>query len=441
MARTTKTQRGAGRRLTPGVDARDVPNPLAGLPSRRLAPLAALAVLVSGCGGGDAPPAQTAGECVATVHAVVLGVAQRVYAQAVHGRNLATSVRRVGRSRALAATVARDDPAAVRAALRPLLRAQIQRIVVTGAHRVLADEGIGPALAPVTGVVRGPGGEPVGRYTLSVGQDAGIAHTIRAVTGAQVVMRGGGRAVATAPGLARRALPRSGTATIAGATYAVSSFAGSAFPAGPLRVWVLSPRGGRAPCASSRAATVAATVGGVGERLLADEQRGAATARVLRAVAADPRVVAAVAHDRPAALRAAIVALFRDPTLHVVRIRATRAGGRLVGDVGGAYVLAPASAAVRSGGRVIGRVTLSIQDDTGYMKLMHRFTGAQVVLRTAAGQVPGSTLAPGPARLPGDGRVTYRGTTYRVVSFTGRAFPSGAVRISLLVGPSLVPFP
>lgn len=75
-----------------------------------------------------------------------------------------------------------------------------------------------------------------------------------------------------------------------------------------------------------------------------------------------------------------------------MRIRAVTAGGRLVNDVGGPYVLAPASAPVRSRGHVVGRVTLSIQDDTGYIKLTHRFTGAAVVLRTLAGEVPGSRL-------------------------------------------------
>ena len=59
--------------------------------------------------------------------------------------------------------------------------------------------------------------------------------------------------------------------------------------------------------------------------------------------------------------------------------RATR-HGRLVNDVGGPDVLAPASGPVILRGRVVGRVTLSIQDDAGYIKLLHRFTGATVAL-------------------------------------------------------------
>jgi hypothetical protein len=80
-------------------------------------------------------------------------------------------------------------------------------------------------------------------------------------------------------------------------------------------------------------------------------------------VAADPGFERAVADADPTALRAAIVRFFRDPSLHVVRIRAVTATGTLINDVGGPFVLAPASAPVRANGRVVGRVTLAIQDD------------------------------------------------------------------------------
>jgi hypothetical protein len=64
-------------------------------------------------------------------------------------------------------------------------------------------------------------------------------------------------------------------------------------------------------------------------------------------------------------------------------------------------------------------VTLSIQDDTGYIKLLERFTGARVVLRTRAGVVPGSART-APARSS-------------VEAFAARAFPDGPLRVTLLV--------
>jgi hypothetical protein len=65
---------------------------------------------------------------------------------------------------------------------------------------------------------------------------------------------------------------------------------------------------------------------------------------------------------------------------------------------------------------VIGRVTLSIQDDEGYVRLLHRFTGAGVALRTAVGRVPYG--------------VTVAGTP---VGYHVRAFPGGALAVRLSV--------
>jgi hypothetical protein len=84
-------------------------------------------------------------------------------------------------------------------------------------------------------------------------------------------------------------------------------------------------------------------------------------------------------------------------------------------------------------GRPIGRVTLSIQDDTGYIKLMQRFTGADLLLRTPAGPVPGSTLSPGPRHLPTQGALTYVGRRYQATALAAHAFPSGPLAVSLLV--------
>jgi hypothetical protein len=369
-----------------------------------------VAVAASGC-AEQAAGHIGAAACTEAVHNELRDVAVRVYDEAARGPNVVNSQARLEHSRVLAAAVARDDVAATNDALRPLLRAQIQRVVITHGRRVLADVGSGAALAPVHGVIRDRAGAPVGRYTLSVGADSGIAHLIRALTGAEVVMSTGGHFVATT--VASAHTPHAG--------FAVSSFGGTAFPAGALRVSVLSPPPSRGLCGPTRAATVANTIGAIGERLFRDEAHGAATARVVHIVAADPGFERAVAAADPTALRAAIVRFFRDPSLHVVRIRAVTATGTLINDVGGPFVLAPASAPVSANGRAVGRVTLAIQDDLGYIKLMNRFTGAAVIVGTPAGPVPGSML-PAPGSAPG-----------QVVTFTAQAFTSGPLEISLLI--------
>jgi hypothetical protein len=53
-------------------------------------------------------------------------------------------------------------------------------------------------------------------------------------------------------------------------------------------------------------------------------------------------------------------------------------------------------------------------------------------MRTGARQMM-STLSPGPASVPDCGPVSYRGTTYQAYSFIGEAFPSGPLRLSLLL--------
>jgi hypothetical protein len=136
----------------------------------------------------------------------------------------------------------------------------------------------------------------------------------------------------------------------------------------------------------------------------------------------------AIASGNAAAARAAIVGFFRDSRFHIVRVRAWSAS-RLIADVGGPFVISPASATIPGAGRFM----LSIQDDTGYVKLIHRFTGADVVLHAGTRTVPGSTLFPGPPYTRGLSSVSYRGHTYRADGFSAPAFPVGSLHVSLLV--------
>jgi hypothetical protein len=134
--------------------------------------------------------------------------------------------------------------------------------------------------------------------------------------------------------------------------------------------------------------------------------------------------VQAVANRDEPATRHAIIDFCRNRT-HVVRVRVTVAGKLLV-DVGGPHVLAPLEGTLRSDGHVVGHFLTAIQDDTGYLKLVHAFTGAQVLMRVDSEQVR-STLGGESSRLilPARGTVTYRGVNYEVYSFSGRAFPTG----------------
>jgi hypothetical protein len=348
---------------------------------------------LAGCGAAGSPtPAAplTAAACRRVDASELVAIGRRVYAQAATGRNVVSARRRLARSTALARAVADDAPDATRAALRPLLKHQITRIAVWGPDgRLLASLGATRALAPSSGTIADPLGLPVGRYALAVSDDAAIAGEIASVTGAR---------------------------TTIGADAGGAGFAAVAFPSGGLRVAMALPAADLTACAATAPATRLAVVRQVGVRLLAAERSGRQARRVLRHVARDAGFRAAVAARDPVALRAAIVRFFRTRSLHVVRIRATTPSGALIGDVGGPFVLSPVSGPVRSrAGALLGHVTHSVQDDTGYIKLMHRFTGAAVVLRAGATRVPGSAPAP---RAP-------------TVTLAGTVFPRGRLTITL----------
>jgi hypothetical protein len=108
---------------------------------------------------------------------------------------------------------------------------------------------------------------------------------------------------------------------------------------------------------------------------------------------------------------------------HVTRISVVRGSRVLVNatvNSDGVFVVAPGRRVLRSRGRVLGILLVSIQDVTGYVKVVHDLTGADVVARGARGHLRASRGTPSAvrsARLPRSGRVTIAGRDYMVRSF------------------------
>ncbi len=373
----------------------------------------------------SAAPESTAGSCAATVAATLSEVAGRVYRAAASGSDVAQAVHRLQSSTALARSVSAGDAAAAGAALRSLLLGQIARAEVLRGGRVLAAAGSGAAIAPVRGPLPGSGG---GQFVLSVQPQQTYLQVTRQVTGAQVLLLSGGRRAGTISVPSGAAVPQSGTFTIGSGSYQLASVTGTSYPSGPLRIALLVPAS-QLRCPAEAAQTRAAVLGRVGERIY-EEELGSPTVRAtLRRMESDAAFAAAVAARDPAAVRHAIVGFFA-AHIHVVRVRVI-VGGRVLYDLGGPHVLAPVEGTLREGGRTIGHFLTAIQDDAGYLRLSRLFTGAEVLMRTGAGQVEG-TLRPGPASVPERGTVSYGGHAYEAYSFAGTAFPSGRLRISLL---------
>jgi hypothetical protein len=369
--------------------------------------------------------ASAEGSCAATVAGTLGEVAGRIYRAASSGSDAAQAVHRLQSSTALARAVSAGDAASARVALRSLLLGQIARVEILRSGHVLAAAGSGPAIAPVRGTLPGTGGA---RFVLSVQPDRTYLQVAHQVTGAEVLLLSGAGRQGTVSLPAGAAVPQSGALTIGSREFQVASIAGASYPSGPLRIAVLAPSS-LLRCPPEAAATRAAVLGRVGERIYEEEASSPTVKATLRRMESDAAFKAAVAARDTAATRRAIIGFFA-AHIHVVRVRVT-VGGRLLYDLGGPHVLAPVEGTLRQGGRTIGRFLMAVQDDAGYLRLAGLFTGAQVLMRTAAGQVEG-TLRPGPASVPERGTVSYRGRSYQAYSFSGTAFPSGRLRISLL---------
>jgi hypothetical protein len=211
-----------------------------------------------------------------------------------------------------------------------------------------------------------------------------------------------------------------------------SSAVASATAASPAPASAPTPASAPAACGAHGAEVLAIAAGEVARRIYASELSSAETSADKRQIETYAPLLSAVESGDRAAIEAAVHSLVYSHT-HIVRLRVSR-GSTLLSDIGGPYILAPVSGTLRSHGRTIGQFVFSVQDDLGYVKLVTRFIGAPLVLRTDSGQVPvEGLLSPGPATIPDHGPVSYRRTTYQAYSFRADAYPSGRLRVSLLL--------
>ena len=389
---------------------------------------------------GKAPVVQ-AGDlrgCAGAVAATIGQVGARIYGSASSGTVVGQAVQRVRRSSALAAAASSGDAAATERALAGLLAGQIVRIEVLVHGHQLASAGSAPAIAPVRGSI--PGTDAT--FVLSTQAADSYLQVTRQVTGAEVALVSGSSATgpsarvlaATLSGLPAQRVPSHGRLDFHGKRYEVSSLAGSTYPSGSLRIALLVPSSS-IRCPGAAAQIPVQTLGQVGERIYQEEAGSPYVRATLRHIEADSSFRQAVAARDTKAIRTAIVGLF-GAHIHVVRVRAyavePSGAQRFLYDLGGPYVLAPVHGVVRSAGKLVGRFSFAIQDDAGYLRLARLFTGAEVLMRVGSKQVIGS-LEPGPDSVPDHGTVEYRGKSYEAYSFSGVAFPSGPLRISLLI--------
>jgi hypothetical protein len=153
------------------------------------------------------------------------------------------------------------------------------------------------------------------------------------------------------------------------------------------------------------------------------ETKGGKVFQQLGRIARDGILLAALSRGDLAGAQAEADAQLRSPSNHfdhVTRISVIRGSRVLVNatvNSDGVYVVAPGTRTLKSNGRLLGTLLVSLQDVTGFVKLVHRITGAEILVRGASGHVRTSLAAARGVRLPSSGHVTIAGRGYLVRSF------------------------
>jgi hypothetical protein len=190
----------------------------------------------------------------------------------------------------------------------------------------------------------------------------------------------------------------------------------------------------RSPAASTRAAAVSPMTT-VARRQYSSEIHGGAAFGALHRVGRDPVLLRTLQSGNVSATRAYVQREFQAVWyhFHVSRMRILQ-GSRVVVETGVPFVVAPVQMTLHGpGGRTLGTLQVSIQDEIGFVRLMHRHHPVEVVVR---GQLPGHVRSSLPAatqvKLPSSGSVTIAGQRYQVSSFHEKAWDNELVTISIL---------
>jgi len=404
-------------------------------PLRAVRAIALLAViaLVAGCGSSansTTTAAVAPGTCAQTVVRTLGGVLKRIYHEGVESERTGAARHIIENSAPLREAIEAGNPGAVSLAAQALVaEGHITNLRVSSGPRTLADVG-SAALTPLRGTIRSAAGVVLATYRTSVWSDRGFVAEGSGVTESEIVIRKGARSLGGTLPLGRSNLPAEGALALHGAAYQYFSFAGEAYPAGAVRIFLLRPASSiGALCGATPEETLVNTLSHIATLIYAGEIGSRSRVQVRR-VEHDSALIRAVARRDPIATRAAVIALLNQ---HIVRLR-VEAQGKLLSDVGGPDVLGPVGGPLRSGGRRIGSFLLSIQDDEGYKRLAGRLAGLKVLMYMGAEQrLVKNSLGPGPGSVPASGPYSYRGQSFRVYTLEATAFPTGPLTIRVLI--------
>jgi hypothetical protein len=165
------------------------------------------------------------------------------------------------------------------------------------------------------------------------------------------------------------------------------------------------------------------------------EVQGGEAHATLHRVARDPALLAALRSGSQTRLRSYVKSQYMPVWYHwhVSRLRIMR-GSQVLVDAGVPFCVAASQTALRDArGRPLATLQVSIQDEIGFVRLIHRHHPVDVVVRgQSAGHVRSSLPAAAQVTLPSTGSVTIAGRRYRVSSFRETAWGNEPVTVSIL---------
>lgn len=191
---------------------------------------------------------------------------------------------------------------------------------------------------------------------------------------------------------------------------------------------------GATPTPTDCAGAVARPLGEVASRIYDAASHGSNAGEAVGRVKASKVLARAVAADDRAATSAALRSLLVN---QIARIDVSR-GGRPFASAGSGAAVAPVRGSIPG---TDASFVLSVQSARSYMQVTHQVTGAQLVLYRPSGRFAGTIGGPSAASARRDGPVSYAGHRYQLTSVGGTAYPSGILRIALLVPSSAIACP
>ncbi len=194
----------------------------------------------------------------------------------------------------------------------------------------------------------------------------------------------------------------------------------------PRRVVAAAASGCPTPAAASRVNTALIAA----ERRYRTESRGKVIHADLRQIAGDPRLLTALSAG---ALSSALAEANRQLVRHVVQIVVSRGSRTLIDANPTSFDVAGSGVELRTrSGRALGQLRITVQDVIGFIKLIHKLDAADVVVRSAGGQMRTSLPAAAAIALPRSGCTRVAGRTYVVRSFEETGFSGEALTIRVL---------